>query len=365
MIALSGMGSPPAVAHLAFAVAILPLILAAISHFVPVLTRTGDPAPAISRLPFAAQVAGLAAVLAMQGTVPRWLLPLAAAVDIVLAGLLLDWAASRARAALDSPHPGWRWYGAALGCLMMALLAVLLMEICPAYRTALRIFHLHLNVLGLVGLAALGTLPVLLPTALQMRDPESGSWLRRQLWLVAGGALVVATGAAVAWEFAVAGAALMMVAGLGLLSQWIRRFGIGQLLGDGVSASLLAALLGLCLTLVAGVAHGTGLSAARPDLLVWSVAFLLPLVSGALSQLLPVWRWPGPVTPARLQMRQKLAANGRWRSGLWLASGGAFLAGLDAAASFMLASGLLLFAASLLQAVRVSHPLAQEHVEGA
>ena len=247
---------------------------------------------------------------------------------------------------------------------MMALLAVLLMEICPAYRTALRIFHLHLNVLGLVGLAALGTLPVLLPTALQMRDPESGSWLRRQLWLVAGGALVVATGAAVAWEFAVAGAALMMVAGLGLLSQWIRRFGIGQLLGDGVSASLLAALLGLCLTLVAGVAHGTGLSAARPDLLVWSVAFLLPLVSGALSQLLPVWRWPGPVTPARLQMRQKLAANGRWRSGLWLASGGAFLAGLDAAASFMLASGFLLFAASLLQAVRVSTPLAQEHLKG-
>ncbi|MBL8421569.1 MAG: hypothetical protein JNK92_13155 [Dechloromonas sp.] len=358
------MGSPPAVAHLAFAIGILPLILAATSHFVPVLTRTGDPVPAISRLPFAAQVAGLAAVLAMQETVPRWLLPLAAAVDIVLAGLLLNWVAGRVRAALDSPHPGWRWYGAALVCLIMALLAVLLMEIWPAYRNALRIFHLHLNVLGLVGLAALGTVPVLLPTALQMRDPESGSWLRRQLWLIAGGALVVATGAAVVWEFAVLGAALMMVAVLGLLGQWIRRFGIGQLLGDGVSASLLAALLGLCLTLMAGVAHGTGLSAARPDLLGWSVAFLLPLVSAALSQLLPVWRWPGPETPARLQMRHKLAANGRWRSGLWLASGGAFLAGLDAAASFMLASGLLLFAASLLQAVRVSHPLAQERGEG-
>jgi hypothetical protein len=42
-LTLSGVGSPVAVAHLAFAVGIVPLIFAAISHFVPVLTRTGDP----------------------------------------------------------------------------------------------------------------------------------------------------------------------------------------------------------------------------------------------------------------------------------------------------------------------------------
>ena len=172
ILALSGVGSPLAVAHLAFAVGIVPLIFAAMSHFVPVLTRTGDPGPWIIRLPPAAQLAGALAVAAMQGLVPHGLLHAAAAVDLLLAAILLNWIAARARAALGSPHPGWRWYGTALGCLMLALLAALLMPLLPSYWKALRLFHLHLNTLGLVGLAALGTLPVLLPTALGKPDPE-------------------------------------------------------------------------------------------------------------------------------------------------------------------------------------------------
>ncbi len=55
VLALSGVGSPLAVAHLAFAVGIVPLIFAAMSHFVPVLTRTGDPGRWISYLPGVAQ----------------------------------------------------------------------------------------------------------------------------------------------------------------------------------------------------------------------------------------------------------------------------------------------------------------------
>ncbi len=353
VLALSGIGSPLAVAHLAFAVGIVPLIFAAISHFVPVLTRTGEPAVIISRLPVVAQAAGLVAVLAMQGIIPRWLVSVAAAVDLVLAGILLNWIAARARATLGSPHPGWRWYGVALGCLMMALLSVLLINVWPAYWKALRLFHLHLNAIGLVGLAALGTLPVLLPTALGQPDPEAAGWLRRRLWLVAGGALIIATGAAIVWAFAAPGAALVLVAALGLLGQWIRRFGIKALLADGVSASLLAAVIGLLMTMVAGVIHGAGLATARADLLAWGVGFLLPLVSGALSQLLPVWRWPGPVTPERLRMRQILASNGQWRSALWLAAAGAFLAGFDQFAAALLLAGVLLFLLRLLQAVRV------------
>ena len=353
-LALSGVGSPLAVAHLAFAVGIVPLIFAAMSHFVPVLTRTGSPSLTIARLPGMAQIAGLFAVLAMQGIIPHWLLSLAAAVDLVLAGILLNWMASRARATLGSPHPGWRWYALALGCLMMALLAVLLIDIWPAYWKPLRLFHLHFNTIGLVGLAALGTLPVLMPTALGKPDPDAGSWLRRRLWLVAGGALIVATGAAVVWAFAVPGAALILVAALGLLGQWIRRFGLKVLISDGVSASLLTATLGLLMTMIAGVVHGAGMMPARPGLLAWGVGFLLPLVSGALSQLLPVWRWPGPVIPERLEMRKILARNGRWRSCLWLISAGALLAGYDLLAGVLLATGLGLFVFSLLQAVRVS-----------
>ncbi len=352
-LATAGIGLPVAVAHLAFAVGVVPLIFAAMSHFVPVLTRTGDPVPWIARLPWLAQAAGLLAVLAMQGLVPYWLLYGAATVDLVLAAVLLNWMAARARASLGSPHPGWRWYGAALGCLMLALLAILLTAIWPAYWYPLRLFHLHLNTIGLVGLAALGTLPVLMPTVLGKPDPEAAGWLHRRLWLVAGGALVVATGAAVVWPFAAPGAALVLVAALGLVGQWVRRFGIRPLLADGISASLLAAVVGLLLTLAAGVAHGAGLLPARPSLLAWGAGFLLPLVSGALSQLLPVWRWPGPVTPARRLMRDKLAASGGWRALLFLLTALALLADFQRLAGGMLLAALLLFGVNLLQAVRV------------
>ena len=354
VLALSGVGSPLAVAHLAFAVGIVPLIFAAMSHFVPVLTRTGDPGRLIARLPAAAQLAGLVAVAAMQGWLPYWLLHAAAAVDLVLTAVLLNWIAGRARATLGSPHPGWRWYGAALGCLMLALLAVLLIPALPPYWKALRLFHLHLNTLGLVGLAALGTLPVLLPTALGKPDPEAASWLRRRLWLVAGGALVIATGAAVIWPFAAPGAALLLVAALGLVGQWVRRFGFRAMLADGVAASLLASVVGLLLTLAAGVAHGAGLLPAYPTLLAWGAGFLLPLVTGALSQLLPVWRWPGPAIPARHLMRQKLAATSGWRALLFLAAALALQGGFDVLAGPLVAGGLLLFIGGLLQAMRVS-----------
>jgi hypothetical protein len=354
ILALSGLGSPLAVAHLAFAVGIVPLILAAMLHFVPVLTRTGEPDRRLAKLPAAAQASGMVAVAGMQGWLPYHAVYLAATVDLILAAILLNWIAQRARATLGSPHPGWRWYATALGCLMLALAAIVLVPVWPSYWRTLRIFHLHLNTLGLVGLAALGTLPVLLPTALGMADPESGGWLRRRLWLVASGALMVATGAAIAWPFAAPGVALLLVAALGLLGQWVRRFGAWPVLRDGVGASLMAAVVGLLLTLVAGLLHGTGLIASRPSLLAWGCGFMLPLVSGALSQLLPVWRWPGPQTPERLLMRRKLASSGTVRAALFLSSALALLAGLETLGAALVAVGLALFVVALLQAVRVS-----------
>lgn len=353
VLALSGLGSPLAVAHLAFAVGIVPLIFAAMIHFVPVLTRTGDPARHMALLPSAAQASGLIVVAAMQDWLPYGLLYLAATVDLILAATLIHWIVGRARAALGTPHPGWRWYGAALGCLMLALIAILMIGVWPSYRHGLRLFHLHLNTLGLVGLAALGTLPVLLPTALGQADPEAAGWLRRRVWLATSGVLIVALGAAVEWTFAAPGATLLLIAALGLLGQWIRRFGLSSLLRDGVTASLLAAVIGFLLALGAGLLHGAGLISTQPSLPAWACGFLLPLVTGALSQLLPVWRWPGPQTPARLVMRQKLAASGVLRAALFLFSSLALLAGLEQFAGALVACALALFVIGLLQAVRV------------
>ncbi len=352
-LTLAGQGVPVAVAHLAFAVGIVPLIFAAMLHFVPVLTRTGNPGRWLRLLPTAAQLAGLLAVAALQGLLPYWVLHPAALSDLLLALGLLIWIAARARAALGRPHPGWRWYAAALACLILALAAVLSMAVWPRQWPALRLIHLHLNTLGLVGLAALGTLPVLLPTAFARPDPAAGAWLGRCLWLAFTGVLLIAGGSAGHWTLAAAGSGLLLAVLFGLLLQWGRSFGFRLLLADGVTTSLLAASAGLALTLAAGLAHGLGLLAARPTLLAWLFGFLLPLVSGALSQLLPVWRWPGPQLPSRLEMRRRLAAGGGWRAVLFLTAAVLELAGFDRAAVVLAAAGLLLFAGSLLQAMRV------------
>lgn len=355
-LALSGWGSPLAVAHLAFAVGIVPLIFAAMMHFVPVLTRTGDTDSRMALLPNAVQLFGLLAVSGMQGWLPFAAVYVAAACDVAAAGVLINWIALRVRATLGTPHPGWRWYGVAIGCLILALLSILLIPFWPNYWRALRLFHLHLNTLGLIGLAALGTLPVLLPTALGKRDPEAAGWLRRRLWLVASGALVVATGAVIAWPFSAPGAMLIFVSVLGLAGQWIRRFGIRPLLNDGAAASLLASLCGLLLALLAGLLHGAGFLSARASLSAWAAGFLLPLVSGALSQLLPVWRWPGPATPERLAMRQRLVATGALRGALFFAAALALLAGFQPLGGGLLLAAVGLFVIALAQAVRVRRP---------
>jgi hypothetical protein len=353
LLALSGWGSPLAVAHLAFAVGIVPLIFSAMMHFVPVLTRTGGPDRYLRRLPNLAQANGLVAVFAMQGWLPYGVVYANATVAAIFGAILLFWIVSRARATLGSPHPGWRWYGAALGALILALLAILSIPMWPEQGRELRLFHIHINSLGLVGLAALGTLPVLLPTALGQPDPDAAGWLRRRWWLAAAAPLLIALGAATAWPLGAPGAGLLLLLVLGLAGQWVRRFGFPAMMHDGVAASLCAALVGLLAALIAGLLHGTGMLPARPSLLAWGAGFLLPLVTGALSQLLPVWRWPGPTIPERALMRQKLAATGGWRGLLFLAAAIALLAGFERLGGAFVASGIALFVIALQQAVRV------------
>ena len=349
-----------AVLHLAFALGIVPLIFAAMSHFIPVLTRTGDPGRWIARLPLMAQIAGLVTVAAMDARLPRGFLHLAAAVDFVLALVLLRWMITRAKGCIGSPHPGWRWYGMALLCLMLALLVVPPLSVIAELYAPLRLLHLHLNTLGLVGLAALGTLPVLLPTTLGKTDPLSAIWLRQRLMLSFISVLLVAFGAALSsqtnwsWLLSSSGGVGLLLVLISLLRQWKQSFALPVILSKGAGVSLLAATLGLSLVLLAGLAHGAGFLPAYPSIQIWASAFLLPLVTGALSQLLPVWRWPGPTRPEHECMRQKMTATAAWRGVFFVMAGLALLAGQKQLAAAFVVTAMGLFLIGLIQAVCVS-----------
>jgi len=349
--------APAAALHIVFAVGLLPLIFGAMLHFVPVLTRSGAPHRAIAALPAVAQANGVLVVLAIGGVLPRAALHPAATLDLALAAILLAWMLRRAKRTLGSPHPGWRWYAAALFCLAAALAVVPLMTagLAPA---ALRLFHLHANTLGFIGLAALGTLPVLLPTALGKPDPQAAGWLRSRLPAALAAVLLLAIGAAAWAPLSLAGGALLLVLVGGLLGHWRRGFGSTALLADGAVVSLLAAPLGLLAMLLAGGVHALAPTAALAAASVpaFVAAFLLPLVSGALTQLLPVWRFAGVASPARHEMRRRLARSGRLRALLFVAGGVALLAGSAPLAVALVAGGLLLFAADLGSALRVSPP---------
>lgn len=345
---------PPAPTfHIAFAAGALPLIFGAMIHFVPVLTRTVTPGRSIHAVPLAGQLAGGGASLALAGLLPAWSLHIAASGMALLALILTLWVARRLRATLGAPHPGARWYGAALLCLFFAVSLVPVWLVVPELRAALRLFHLHLNTLGFIGLAALGTLPVLLPTALGKPDPGVGQRLRADLPLAAAGAVLIAAGAASAavgiW-LAVAGALLMTwVMGRNVLA-WRRVFNIKTIVGDGVTAPLAVASAGFVLLLWLGVAHGVGAIAARPALAAYVAWFLLPLVTGALSQLLPVWRHPGRDTPQRRQLRQHLACGGRWRALLFFAGGSLLAFDVGVGGWLFTVLGLLLFVWGLMRA---------------
>jgi len=327
----------------------MPLVFGAIIHFVPVLTRSGSPAPAIRFLPLLLQCAGVVAPLGLAGWLPAWSLHAAATLAAGSAIVLLVWTTRRLRSTFGTPHPGARWYGAALLCLFLAVSLVPVWLALPELRPALRLFHLHLNTLGFIGLAALGTLPVLLPTTLGRPEPTAADRLLRDLPGAAGGAVLVAAGAASAVWLAVIGALLLVWVAVRNLIAWQRVFGLRTIVGAGGTASLAAATSGFAVLLVLGVVHGVGWIEARPSLAAYVALFLLPLVTGALSHLLPVWRHPGVASCGRNEMARRLAWSGQWRAMLFFA-GGLLLGFGRTEGIYPVAVGLALFVIALLRA---------------
>lgn len=351
-IGLAVAGAPPAAAaHAAFALGAMPLIFAAMGHFVPVLTRSAGAEAYVHRLPLVVQASGAVVVGVLTGVLPGWGLHVAATAALVATGVFLAWQLRRGRAALGKPHPGLAWYKAALVCLGVALAAILVGLLWPVAYPVLRLAHLHLNTLGFIGLTAIGTLHVLMPTILGQPDPKAAVRLRRQLpWATAGVAASAMAG--LIPGFAVMGAVAIGGVLLHTLYGWWKTYGPARLLGDGAAVALAGATCGLLLVVVAGVLHGLGYVSGRPAIVGFFALFLLPLVSGALSQLVPVWRFPGPLTPQRAAMRVRLVRFGGLRTALFLVGGGLLLGGVTAGV-VLLAVGGAVFAGGLAHALVV------------
>ena len=327
--------------HLVFVLAVVPLIFAAIAHFVPVLTRSGGAPRAIQLSPLLLQLAGLFVALYFSGAVGEGALHAAAGLVMGVGAAFCGWLLRRAANTLGSPHPGWRWYLVALALLAGGVALVPLMAVFPEWRPFLRLLHLHLNTLGFIGLSAIGTLQVLLPTVLSGPDAQASERLRRDLAPALAAVLAIAVGAAAWWPLALLGAAgLAWVAGRPAVA-WLRRYGWRTLLGDGASASLLLALCGFVLLTLAGVAHAFGVLSGHDAVAAFIAAFLLPLISGALAQLVPVWVYPGRRTQRRDRLRAVLAAGGRLRASCFLVAGMLMALGWSEGAWLALIGGVL------------------------
>lgn len=335
LLAMAGAMALPLVAdlhraahvHLAFALGVMPLIMGAMTHFVPVLTRSRGAGRRIEALALVAWLGGALIFAFLAFSLPVAVRGLAAALGLFAAIGLAAWQYRRGRAALGGPHPGLRWYLAALACLGASLLAVLAMTQWPQHFLALKRLHLHLNLFGFVGLTAVGTLQVLLPTAAGRPDPGAAGRLRADLPAALAGTLLIACGAAwlpfLSWPGLVLW--LLPLGRMGLA--WIEHYRGQVLAWHGAVPLLATALAGFSLALLAGAAHGIGWVDATGLAHAYVYAFLFPLVSGAAGQLLPLWLKPGRQTPWHELVRRRLTYASAPRALLLLAAGLLVLAG--------------------------------------
>jgi hypothetical protein len=336
--------------HIIFAIGIVPLILAAMVHFVPVLARSITPGKFIRLLPLAALFGGglITSYFAFPQALPAGR-PVGAAIVMMAVASLGIWTYRMRSRAIGTPHPCLDWYLAAMTCLFVAVGAILLGYFMPAQRVALRLLHLHLNTLGFIGITALGTLQVLLPTAAGRPDPVAAVRMRQQLKWVVAGTVMTACGAAWLPDLAWIGVILLTVPFAGIFTSWLRIYAKDIFKLHGAVPSLAAALCGYAIAVIIGTAQASHYPGINP-VASFIVAFLMPLVTGAVSQLLPLWLRPGRQTAWHQAARVHMGFGGGLRAMIFLAGG--LVAGLgdvigwylaSCAATLFLAQTLLLF----------------------
>ncbi len=310
--------------HLLLAVGAMPLILGAMGHFVPVLTRTRAAPALLGIVPLLALAGGALAVGAFGFPGLAWGRYAGALVALAAAGVLLAWSFRRRGATLGRAHPGLGWYQAALACLILALAAVAAGALWPGHADALRRLHLHLNTLGFIGLTAVSTMAVLLPTAVGRPDPQSGARLGSDLSRALGGTLLVAVGAAWFAPLAWIGGVLWAVHLARIGASWRRRYRHAIFARDGAAPALAAAFAGFAVSLILGAlapVAAPGWPYRLDPAAAYVSGFLPPLVTGAATQLLPVWLRAGAQTGWHAALRGRLGRYNGLRAVLFLAAG--------------------------------------------
>jgi hypothetical protein len=92
------------------------------------------------------------------------------------------------------------------------------------------------------------------------------------------------------------------------------------------------AVFGLMVVLIAGGFHAAGASRADLAVQLFFFVFLFPLVTGAISYLLPVWLWPARDTPGFANATQRLARGSGIRTLVFLLAGTMAWGGIAGAA---------------------------------
>jgi hypothetical protein len=305
--------------HLALGVGVMPLIFGAMIHFVPVLTRSAVAPRGARLMPVLMLTAGMLAFSSFAAPSESYFL--AALIALAVATAFASWIIRRAVNAIGKAHPCLYWYLGAVACLIVALGAICAMGIWPEHRLALKNLHLHLNTLGFIGLTAIATLQVLLPTVANRPDPQAGTRLHRDLKWALGGTLLISAGAAWSKPLAYVGALLWLVPLAHLGKAWLSLYfqEIRQL--QGAASSLAAAVAGFIAALLFGLLHADGVLNSTDSAHAFILAFLFPLVTGAVTQLFPIWARPGIQTRWHMEVRQRLGAGGGYRAMLFLSGG--------------------------------------------
>ncbi|MFD5650546.1 multicopper oxidase domain-containing protein [Streptomyces sp. NPDC127039] len=193
--------------------------------------------------------------------------------------------------------------GAVLGWLMATG------KVGPQHYMGLKLAHVHVTLLGWIGLPVLGTLFMLWPTVLGVRMAEHTTRLARRVLVLTGGGLLTAVAGLVAgWRPAavlgIAGYAVGVATAAQLFARTLRR-------RPAISAAAAWLLAAATLWLLVGVVVDLMLLAVRPLaevgddveslVLVLLVGLVAQVLIGALTYLLPIVLASGPRERAALR----------------------------------------------------------------